>query len=315
MASSFAARAGAWLVVVVRARALFLLPSPARRVLRLLRRQGRRDAVQRSLAGHHRAPRQPTVISMANDYRGALTEFALVVPVPPVLERSQIHVGDRKTVRAHRCVQRAAARRVLRSRPVRAPRRRRRWRAASAPPRRSRSKKRRRAATRRSASTVEAQLHGRRVRHRDPVGEGVRRARDLAARERLPHPAGASAALKPVHPAEHEVLRRARSNLAEQAKTGLAYLRAAAVRVRVAKFMLPVRLGMLNAAVRRTSSSTCSPRRARRDDQLPHGAGCRPNVELPCYVREEFGSTYKAIFDEQAAREDTAPSSPSTSGT
>ncbi len=37
-----------------------------------------------------------TVISMANDYRGALTEFALVVPVPTVLERSQIRIGDRK---------------------------------------------------------------------------------------------------------------------------------------------------------------------------------------------------------------------------
>ena len=37
-----------------------------------------------------------TVISMANDYKGALTEFALVVPVPTVLERSQIRIGDRK---------------------------------------------------------------------------------------------------------------------------------------------------------------------------------------------------------------------------
>ena len=30
-----------------------------------------------------------TVISMANDYRGELTEFALVVPVPQVLERGR----------------------------------------------------------------------------------------------------------------------------------------------------------------------------------------------------------------------------------
>ncbi len=37
-----------------------------------------------------------TVISMANDYRGELTDFALVVPVPTVLERSQIRIGDRK---------------------------------------------------------------------------------------------------------------------------------------------------------------------------------------------------------------------------
>jgi hypothetical protein len=37
-----------------------------------------------------------TVSTMSNDYRGPLTEFALVVPVPTVLEREQIHVGDRK---------------------------------------------------------------------------------------------------------------------------------------------------------------------------------------------------------------------------
>src|SRR5262249_48518723 len=37
-----------------------------------------------------------TVLTMSNDYRGPLTEFALVVPVPTVLERDQIHVGDRR---------------------------------------------------------------------------------------------------------------------------------------------------------------------------------------------------------------------------
>ena len=35
-----------------------------------------------------------TVISMANDYAGPLSEFALVVPVPTVLKRDQVHIGD-----------------------------------------------------------------------------------------------------------------------------------------------------------------------------------------------------------------------------
>jgi len=35
-----------------------------------------------------------TVISMLNDYQGDLKEFALVVPVPVVLEKGQVHVGD-----------------------------------------------------------------------------------------------------------------------------------------------------------------------------------------------------------------------------
>ena len=35
-----------------------------------------------------------TVITMANDYQGDLKEFALVVPVPTVLEEDQIHVTE-----------------------------------------------------------------------------------------------------------------------------------------------------------------------------------------------------------------------------
>src|SRR5215471_17104035 len=37
-----------------------------------------------------------TVISMRNDFQGELTDFALVVPVPAVLQKSQIHVGEAK---------------------------------------------------------------------------------------------------------------------------------------------------------------------------------------------------------------------------
>src|SRR5712671_4340376 len=38
-----------------------------------------------------------TVISMRNDFQGDLSEFALVVPVPVVLQKGQIHIGDPKT--------------------------------------------------------------------------------------------------------------------------------------------------------------------------------------------------------------------------
>src|SRR5215831_11815901 len=94
---SLAARAAAWLIVLAVLAVFVALASPpanafcgfyvgkaaadlwneASQVI-IARREGR------------------TVISMANDYRGALTEFALVVPVPQVLERSQIHIGERR---------------------------------------------------------------------------------------------------------------------------------------------------------------------------------------------------------------------------
>ena len=39
-----------------------------------------------------------TVITMASDYRGEASEFAMVVPVPTVLEEGQIHVTENKIV-------------------------------------------------------------------------------------------------------------------------------------------------------------------------------------------------------------------------
>ena len=39
-----------------------------------------------------------TVLTMANDYKGELREFAIVVPVPTVLERGQIRVADRALI-------------------------------------------------------------------------------------------------------------------------------------------------------------------------------------------------------------------------
>jgi len=39
-----------------------------------------------------------TVIGMRNDFQGELMDFALVVPVPVVLQKDQNHVGDPKIV-------------------------------------------------------------------------------------------------------------------------------------------------------------------------------------------------------------------------
>src|SRR5271156_3411246 len=37
-----------------------------------------------------------TVISLMNDYRGEPSDFALVGPVPVVLQKGQVHIGDRE---------------------------------------------------------------------------------------------------------------------------------------------------------------------------------------------------------------------------
>src|SRR5207249_12091358 len=39
-----------------------------------------------------------TVITMVNDFKGDPKEFAVVVPVPTLIEKGQIHIGDKKIV-------------------------------------------------------------------------------------------------------------------------------------------------------------------------------------------------------------------------
>jgi hypothetical protein len=39
-----------------------------------------------------------TILTMANDFQGAVKDFAMVVPVPVAIKREQVHVGKRTTV-------------------------------------------------------------------------------------------------------------------------------------------------------------------------------------------------------------------------
>ena len=56
-----------------------------------------------------------TVITMANDFQGEVKDFAIVVPVPVVLKKEQVHIGDPKIIERLGCIQRAAIGRILRS--------------------------------------------------------------------------------------------------------------------------------------------------------------------------------------------------------
>ena len=130
-----------------------------------------------------------TVISMANDYRGELTEFALVVPVPTCCERSQIHIGDRKLF--ERIDAYSAPRLAEYFDPDPCAPTRSAVRAAQCTPRRRGCD---------GAGSARDQALGVTVEASYTVGEydivilsanAVRRPRDLAARERLPDPARA----------------------------------------------------------------------------------------------------------------------------
>jgi hypothetical protein len=95
----------------------------------------------------------------------------------------------------------------------------------------------------------------------------------------------------------------ARVNLQEQARTGVTYLRPLQFAFESERFMLPIRLGMLNANGWQDLIVYALTRKGRvettnyRTVKLPTG------MEIPEYVKETFADFYKAMFTQQVAHE------------
>ncbi len=242
-----------------------------------------------------------TVMTMANDFRGDLAEFAVVIPVPTVVKREEIAVAD-KSLLDHLDAY-SAPRLVEYFDPDPCAERDRRFldglRKMSAPPPMAASGVRQ---ERSRGVTVEAQY---------TVGEYdilILSAKESGGLElwlrengyRIPR--GASRVLGS-YIRQNMRFFVARVNLEEQARTGFTYLRPLQVSYTSPKFMLPIRLGTVNAegpqelfvyALTRTGRIETTNYRTER---LPTGQ------EIPPYVKGEFVPFYRAVFAEQVRRE------------
>jgi len=301
--ASFAARAGAWLIVVVALALLFFLASPRAEAFCGFY-VGKADASLFNDASQVIMVRRDnrTVISMANDYRGPLAEFALVVPVPTVLERSQIRIGDRTlferidSYSAPRLAEyfdpdpcQLAKRDALMARKEALP--------ASAPAQDMRDREKALGVTVEASYTVgEYDI----VILSGTQSDGL----ETWLREngyRIPK--GASAALRPYIRQKMKFF-VAKVNLEEQAQTGVSYLRPLQFAFEYDRFMLPVRLGMLNARGPQDLVLYVLTANGRVETTNYRTLKVPANMDLPVYVRGEFAKTYKALFSAQAARED-----------
>ena len=242
-----------------------------------------------------------TVLTMANDYKG---ELQGVRHRRARADRARARPDPRGRPRPHRASRRllrAAPRGVLRPRPC-APLPRRgdgdagaaaaRARRAGSPP----------TARKSLGVTIEAQY---------TVGEYdilILSARESGGLETWLRdngyrvPAGATAVLG-------SYLKQgmrffvAKVNLTEQAKLGFSYLRPLQMAFDTPKFMLPIRLGTLNADGAQELFVYALTRKGRvettnyRTVRLPTG------VTLPVHVKDEFPKFYRAMFGEQVKKE------------
>jgi hypothetical protein len=96
----------------------------------------------------------------------------------------------------------------------------------------------------------------------------------------------------------------ARVNLEERARLGFTYLRPLQVAYESPKFMLPIRLGTVNADGPQELFVFTLTRLGRVETTNYRTVRLPSDVDVPTYVKQEFGSFYKAMFSEQVRRED-----------
>jgi hypothetical protein len=238
-----------------------------------------------------------TVVTMANDFQGEARDFAVVIPVPTFLERGQVQVGNRAVIEhldaytAPRLVEYYDANPCAVAR-------------YSADLFDSKS-------IPETASVDRARALGVTVEASYSVGEydililSAQQSHGLETwlRENgYRVPAGASEVLA-------SYLKQgmrffvARVNLEAQTRLGFQYLRPLQVAYESPKFMLPIRLGTVNASGPQELFVFTLTRRGRvettnyRTLKLPTGR------ELPRFVEDEFGDFYRAMFERQVERE------------
>jgi hypothetical protein len=237
---------------------------------------------------------------MANDFKGDPKEFAIVVPVPTVLQKGQIHVGEKALLdhldaysspRLVEYFDENPCRRIMYDAV-----------APSASAGRALGQAGSRAESRSLGVTIEAQYT---VGEYDILILSAQQSTGLETwlRENgYRIPAGASNVLGS-YIRQNVKFFVARVNLKEQAKLGYSALRPIQVAYESPKFMLPIRLGMVNADGPQELFVYALTRKGRveatnyRTVKLPTG------TDLPVYVKQQFPDFYKAMFSHQVMKE------------
>lgn len=240
-----------------------------------------------------------TTITMRNDYRGDLEAFALVVPVPEVLGEGAIKVIDQALLERIDAYSAPRLAEYYDRNPCLAPP------VPAAASRMSIGRVAKDEAKARAAElgvTVEAQYT---IGEYDVVILSAQESNGLetwlrANGYRIPQ--GAARALAPYIRQELKFF-VAKVNLAEQSRIGARYLRPMQFSFRSEKFMLPIRLGMLNARGPQDLVLWMLTRNGRVETTNYRTVRLAANVDLPTYVKGDFGTFYKALFDAQSRRE------------
>lgn len=244
---------------------------------------------------------QRTILTMANDFQGNVKDFAIVVPVPVVLQKEQVNVGDSKVLErldafsAPRLVEYFDADPCA---PMPSPRESRTTAGAPAP----------RAAGVRGGSedalgvTVEARFS---VGEYDILILSAKESSGLETwlnRNGYRMPQGTKALLQP-YIRQNMKFFVAKVNLAEFEKSGFQLLRPLQIAYESPRFMLPIRLGMLNAASAQDLIVYVMSPKGQAEVTNYRTVKVPSDNQIPVFVKNEFDSFYKSMFQTAYNRE------------
>jgi hypothetical protein len=242
-----------------------------------------------------------TVLTMTNDFQGEVKDFAMVVPVPTVLQKEQVRVAEPKII--ERLDAFSAARLVeyfdsdpctpaydSSVMPQAAPT------AASNESGRSRS-------DRSLGVTVEARFN---VGEYDIVILSAKESGGLETwlnRNGYKIPRGAKQLLKPYIRSSMKFF-VAKVNLDTFEKSGYQSLRPLQISYQSPKFMLPIRLGMINATKEQDLIVYILSPQGQAEITNYRTVKIPSNTNIPVFVKDEFGEFYKSMFQTVYTKED-----------
>ncbi|MDX2100424.1 MAG: DUF2330 domain-containing protein, partial [Leptolyngbyaceae cyanobacterium bins.59] len=241
-----------------------------------------------------------TILTMANDYQGDVKDFAIVVPVPVLLKEEQVRVGDPKIMErldafsAPRLVEYFDAD-PCRSRPVFSPR-------MGIPSRREAAGATRAASADALGVTVEAKFT---VGEYDILILSAKESNGLQTwltQNGYKIPAGAAPLLQPYIRQQMKFF-VAKVNLQEFDKAGVQSLRPLMMAYESPKFILPIRLGMINAQSEQDLIAYLLTPSGQVEVTNYRTVKIPSDAEIPVYVKNEFGNFYKSMFQTAYTRE------------
>ena len=233
-----------------------------------------------------------TILTMANDYQGDVKDFAMVVPVPVVLQEEQVHIGNPKIIErldsfsAPRLVEYFDSNpcAVYRPRNQNVP-------LLTAPLESSRARQNANAL----GVTIEEQFT---VGEYDMLILSARESDGLETwlkRNGYKLPRGANKLLRP-YIRQNMKFFVAKVNLEEFEDRGYNSLRPLMMAYESPKFMLPIRLGMINAKSEQDLIVYLLSPKGQIELTNYRTVKVPSDVEIPEFVEDEFSDFYKSMF-------------------